>query len=72
MKLLHKTLWKAVQHPTEKPKIKFNVSCNLRWIAAYPSINAEKREGVPAELKSPEWEGGNKRINTKLDNSYIF
>lgn len=72
MKLLFKSLWKAAQHPTEKPKIKFKVSCNLRWIAAYPSINAEKSEGVPAELKSPEWQGGDKSINTELVTSYIF
>ena len=70
--LLCESVRKVEQDLTEKPKIKFNTRYNLRQKTAHPSINTEKDEGVPAEFKSPEREGGDNRINTELVNSMIF
>ena len=36
------------------------------------SINTEKEKSVPAELKSPERDGGDNRIITELVNSQTF
>lgn len=68
-KLLVKSVRKAEQDPKEKPKIKFNARYNLRRKAAHLSMNTEKDGCVPAELKSPERDGGDNRINTELINS---
>ena len=63
-KSLCKNVRKAEKDPTEKPKIKFNTSCNLRRKAAHPSINAKKDEDELAEFKSSGRERQYNRINT--------
>ena len=53
-------------------KIKFNKRYNLKEKAAHPSINTKKEKDVPPELRSPEREGGNDRVDTELVSSLTF
>ena len=65
-KALCKSVRKAGQDLTDQPKTKSNAMNKFRRKAAHVSVNTK------TEFISPKREGGNNRINIKLNNSQTF